>query len=134
MAERRSRKPRHGLLAPGLRQAGISIYGQESNYTTWRLAKMIFATCGIDGQIAYGDSFHDDSHPDLKADFILANPPFNVKDWGGERLADDQRRRYGTPPKGNANFAWVQHRVHHLAPGGVTAIATNLKRLGFGGA
>ncbi len=97
----------------------ISIYGQESNYTTWRLAKMNLAIRGIGGQIAHGDTFHDDRHPDLKADFILANPPFNVSDWGGERLAEDKRWRYGVPPKGNANFAWVQHMVHHLAPRGV---------------
>ena len=97
----------------------ISIYGQESNYTTWRLAKMNLAIRGIEGQIAHGDTFHNDRHPDLKADFILANPPFNVSDWGGERLTDDKRWQYGTPPKGNANFAWVQHMVHHLAPGGV---------------
>jgi type I restriction enzyme M protein len=97
----------------------ISIYGQESNYTTWRLAKMNLAIRGIDGQIAHGDTFHTDRHPDLKADFILANPPFNISDWGGERLADDKRWQYGTPPKGNANFAWVQHIVHHLAPAGV---------------
>ncbi len=97
----------------------ISVYGQESNYTTWRLAKMNLAIRGIGGQIAHGDSFHNDRHPDLKADFILANPPFNVKDWGGERLTDDKRWRYGVPPKGNANFAWVQHMVHHLAPRGV---------------
>ena len=99
-------------------RADISIYGQESNYTTWRLAKMNLAIRGIEGQIAHGDTFHNDRHPDLKADFILANPPFNVSDWGGERLADDQRWRYGAPPKGNANFAWVQHMVHHLAPAG----------------
>ena len=103
---------------PTLRQAGISIYGQESNYTTWRLAKMNLAIRGIEGRIAHGDSFHNDRHPDLKADFILANPPFNVSDWGGERLADDKRWQYGAPPKGNANFAWVQHMVHHLAPTG----------------
>ena len=96
----------------------ISIYGQESNYTTWRLAKMNLAIRGIEGQIAHGDSFHNDRHPDLRADFILANPPFNISDWGGERLADDQRWQYGTPPQGNANFAWVQHIVHHLAPAG----------------
>ena len=100
-------------------RADISIYGQESNYTTWRLAKMNLAIRGIEGRIAHGDSFHDDRHPDLKADFILANPPFNVSDWGGERLAEDRRWRYGPPPKGNANFAWVQHIVHHLAPAGV---------------
>ena len=103
----------------GKARGDISIYGQESNYTTWRLAKMNLAIRGIEGQIAHGDSFHNDRHPDLKADFILANPPFNVSDWGGERLAEDKRWRYGVPPKGNANFAWVQHMVHHLAPGGV---------------
>ncbi len=97
----------------------ISIYGQESNYTTWRLARMNLAIRGIGGQIFHGDSFRDDRHPDLKADFILANPPFNVSDWGGEGLAEDKRWRYGVPPKGNANFAWVQHMVHHLAPKGV---------------
>ena len=103
----------------GGREGGdISIYGQESNYTTWRLAKMNLAIRGIEGQIAHGDSFHNDRHPDLKADFILANPPFNISDWGGERLTDDRRWQYGTPPKGNANFAWVQHIVHHLAPAG----------------
>ena len=102
----------------GTARGDISIYGQESNYTTWRLAKMNLAIRGIEGQIAHGDSFHNDRHPDLKADFILANPPFNISDWGGERLADDQRWQYGTPPKGNANFAWVQHIVHHLAPTG----------------
>ena len=96
----------------------ISIYGQESNYTTWRLAKMNLAIRGIEGQIAHGDSFHNDRYPDLRADFILANPPFNISDWGGERLAGDQRWQYGTPPKGNANFGWVQHIVHHLAPTG----------------
>jgi type I restriction enzyme M protein len=96
----------------------ISIYGQELNYTTWRLAKMNLAIRGIDGQIEQGDTFHNDRFPDLKADFILANPPFNVSDWGGERLRDDKRWKYGVPPVGNANFAWVQHIVHHLAPAG----------------
>ena len=99
----------------------ILIYGQESNYTTWRLAKMNLAIRGIDAQmIAHGDSFHNDRHPDLRTDYILANPPFNVSDWGGERLRDDVRWKYGTPPKGNANFAWVQHMVHHLKPRGAT--------------
>ena len=102
----------------GRAKADISIYGQESNYTTWRLAKMNLAIRGIEGQIAHGDSFHNDRHPDLKADFILANPPFNVSDWGGERLREDKRWRYGAPPAGNANFAWVQHMAHHLAPNG----------------
>ena len=102
----------------GKAHGDISVYGQESNYTTWRLAKMNLAIRGIEGQIAHGDSFRNDRHPDLKANFILANPPFNVSDWGGEGLTDDKRWKYGVPPKGNANFAWVQHIVHHLAPGG----------------
>src|ERR1700730_7308925 len=102
----------------GKTRTDISIYGQESNYTTWRLAKMNLAIRGIEGQIAHGDTFHNDRHPDLKADFILANPPFNVSDWGGERLREDKRWQYGVPPAGNANFAWVQHIVHHLAPTG----------------
>ena len=97
----------------------ISIYGQESNYTTWRLAKMNLAIRGIDAQIAHGDSFHNNRHPDLKADYVLANPPFNDSDWRGELLKDDPRWVYGVPPAGNANFAWVQHFLHHLAPGGI---------------
>jgi len=104
----------------GKAKADISIFGQESNYTTWRLARMNLAIRGIDsGQIAQGDTFHNDRHPDLKVDFILANPPFNVSDWGGERLREDKRWQFGVPPAGNANFAWVQHIVHHLAPSGV---------------
>jgi type I restriction enzyme M protein len=99
----------------GKAKADISIYGQESNYTTWRLAKMNLAIRGIDGQIAHGDTFHSDRHPDLKADFILANPPFNISDWGGERLAGDKRWQYGAPPAGNANFAG-QHIAHHWRP------------------
>lgn len=106
------------IAAHGGRISDISIYGQESNYTTWRLAKMNLAIRGIEGQIVHGDTFHNDRHPDLKADFILANPPFNVSDWGGERLKDDKRWKYGIPPKGNANFAWVQHIFHHLTPTG----------------
>ena len=100
-------------------KADISIYGQESNHTTWRLAKMNLALRGIEGQIENGDSFHNDRHPDLKADYILANPPFNVSDWGGERLRDDKRWAYGVPPAGNANYAWVQHFLHHLTPSGI---------------
>jgi type I restriction enzyme M protein len=103
----------------GRARADISIYGQELNYTTWRLAKMNLAIRGIEGQIAHGDTFHNDRFPDLKADFILANPPFNVSDWGGELLREDKRWKYGVPPVGNANFAWVQHIIHHLAPTGV---------------
>ncbi|MGA2264469.1 MAG: N-6 DNA methylase, partial [Acidobacteriota bacterium] len=97
----------------------ISIYGQESNYTTWRLAKMNLAIRGIDAQIAHGDTFHNDKHPDLKADYVLANPPFNDSDWRGELLKDDKRWAYGVPPTGNANYAWVQHFIHHLAPTGL---------------
>ena len=102
----------------GAAAAPISIYGQESNYTTWRLARMNLAIRGIEGQIAHGDTFRNDRHPDLRADYILANPPFNVSDWGRAQLADDRRWRFGVPPAGNANFAWVQHIVHHLAPTG----------------
>jgi type I restriction enzyme M protein len=107
------------IAAHGGRIGDISIYGQESNYTTWRLAKMNLAIRGIEGQIAHGDTFHNDRHPDLKADFILANPPFNVSDWGGDRLREDKRWKYGAPPVGNANFAWVQHMIHHLGPTGL---------------
>ena len=97
----------------------ISIYGQESNYTTWRLAKMNLAIRGIDAQIGHGDTFHNDKHPDLKADYVLANPPFNDSDWRGDLLKDDKRWVYGVPPTGNANYAWVQHFIHHLAPTGL---------------
>jgi type I restriction enzyme M protein len=110
---------RNGNGNGGKAKADISIFGQESNYTTWRLAKMNLAIRGIDGNIAHGDTFHVDRHPDLKADYILANPPFNISDWGGDRLKEDKRWAYGAPPAGNANFAWVQHIVHHLAPTGV---------------
>ena len=102
----------------GKARGDISIYGQESNYTTWRMARMNLAIRGIEGRIEQGDSFHNDRHPDLRADYILANPPFNVSDWGGERLRDDKRWAHGVPPAGNANFAWVQHFLYHLAPGG----------------
>ncbi len=103
----------------GKARGNISVWGQESNHTTWRLAKMNLAIRGIDGQVAHGDTFLNDQHPDLKADFILANPPFNVSDWGGEHLVEDKRWVHGIPPKGNANYAWVQHILHHLAPGGI---------------
>jgi type I restriction enzyme M protein len=102
------------------RIGSIAIYGQESNQTTWRLCKMNLAIRGIDANIQWGNSFHNDSFKDLKADFILANPPFNDSDWGGERLREDIRwKEFGTPPTGNANFAWVQHFIHHLSPKGV---------------
>jgi len=101
------------------RTRDVSIYGQESNYTTWRLAEMNLAIRGIEAHIEHGDAFHNDRHPDLKADFVLANPPFNDSDWRGELLKDDKRWVYGVPPAGNANFAWVQHFVYHLAPTGI---------------
>lgn len=102
----------------------IAIYGQESNYTTWRLCKMNLAVRGIDADIKWNSegSFHKDELRDLKADFVLANPPFNISDWGGDRLREDVRWKYGIPPAGNANFAWVQHIVHHLAPAGVAGV------------
>ncbi len=94
----------------------ISIFGQESNPTTWRLCKMNLAIRGIDSNIGpyAADSFHNDLHPDLKADFILANPPFNMSDWGAQLLGEDKRWRYGVPSSGNANYAWLQHMIHHL--------------------
>lgn len=105
----------------GGRIGDISIYGQESNPTTWRLAKMNLAIRGIDTNLGpeHADSFHRDLHPDLKADYILANPPFNSSDWGGERVREDKRWKFGIPPVGNANFAWVQHFIHHLNPTGL---------------
>jgi len=102
------------------RVGDISIYGQESNQTTWRLCKMNLAIRGIDANIQWGDSFHNDQHKDLKADFILANPPFNDSDWRGDQLRDDVRWKFGTPPVGNANFAWVQNFIHHLSPSGIS--------------
>ena len=107
--------------AHGGRIGDISIYGQESNPTTWRLAKMNLAIRGIDANLGgeWGDTFHRDVHKDLKADYVLANPPFNDSDWGGQRLRDDVRWKYGAPPVGNANFGWVQHFIHHLAPAGL---------------
>lgn len=107
--------------AHGGRRTDLSIYGQESNQTTWRLCKMNLAIRGIESNIAWNSegSFQNDAHKDLKADFILANPPFNDSDWGGERLVKDVRWKYGAPPPANANFAWVQHFVSHLAPNGI---------------
>lgn len=108
----------------GGRIGDIAVYGQESNYTTWRLCKMNLAVRGIDSDIKWNSegSFHKDELRDLKADFILANPPFNISDWGGDRLREDVRWKYGVPPAGNANFAWIQHIVHHLAPAGTAGV------------
>ncbi len=98
----------------------VSVYGQEYNNTTWRLARMNLAIRGIEANLGdqHADSFRHDLHPDLRADFVLANPPFNVSQWHGELLREDVRWKYGVPPVGNANFAWVQHFIHHLAPSG----------------
>ena len=108
----------------GGRIGDIAIYGQESNYTTWRLAKMNLAVRGIDSDIRWNNegSFHKDELRDLKADYILANPPFNVSDWGGDRLREDVRWAFGVPPVGNANYAWLQHIYHHLAPKGTAGV------------
>lgn len=108
----------------GGRIGDMAVYGQESNYVTWRLAKMNLAVRGIDSDIRWNNegSFHKDELRDLKADFILANPPFNISDWGGERLRDDVRWKYGPPPVGNANFAWLQHIIHHLGPNGAAGV------------
>jgi type I restriction enzyme M protein len=105
----------------GGRVGDIAVYGQESNYTTWKLARMNLAIRGIDANLGprNADSFRADLHPDLKADFILANPPFNMSDWGGENLRQDVRWKYGMPPVNNANYAWIQHFIHHLSPVGV---------------
>ena len=99
----------------------ISIYGQESNQTTWRLCKMNLAIRGIDSsQVKWNNegSFLNDAHKDLKADFVIANPPFNDSDWSGDLLRNDARWQYGTPPSGNANYAWIQHFLFHLSPSG----------------
>lgn len=96
----------------------VSIFGQERNPTTWKLAKMNLAIRRIDGNLGShnADTFHEDLHKTLKADYILANPPFNVSDWGGDRLQGDIRWKYGVPPTGNANYAWLQHMLYHLNP------------------
>ena len=106
----------------GGRIGDIAIYGQESNPTTLRLAKMNLAIRGIDAKIELGDTFLHDRHKDLKADYIMANPPFNISDWSGEQLREDIRWKYGTPPVGNANYAWLQHFVHKLSPNGTAGI------------
>ncbi len=108
------------LVEHGGRHGDLRVFGQESNPTTWRLARMNLALRGIDGDLGHehADSFHRDLHPDLRADYVLANPPFNTKDWGAARLQHDPRWRFGVPPAQNANFAWVQHIIHHMAPRG----------------
>ena len=112
------------IEAHGGKVDDISIYGQEANPTTWRLVAMNLAIRGFAADLGRepADTFHRDQHPDLKADYILANPPFNISDWGGERLTDDKRWVYGTPPAGNANYAWLQHILHHLSPHGQAGV------------
>lgn len=102
----------------------LSVYGQESNPTTWRLAAMNMAIRGIDFNFGKepANSFTSDQHPDLRADYVMANPPFNISEWWEKSLENDARWKYGTPPQGNANFAWVQHMLHHLAPNGSMAL------------
>lgn len=108
------------VKAHGGKRTDISVYGQEFTDTTWKLAKMNLALRGIEADMGprSADSFTDDLHPDLRADFVIANPPFNVSDWWDAKLTDDPRWKYGTPPQGNANFAWVQHFLYHLSPNG----------------
>lgn len=98
----------------------LSVYGQEANADTWKMAKINMAIRGIEPDFGphHADTFRNDLHPTLKADFIMANPPFNLKKWGADELADDVRWKYGTPPDGNANYAWIQHMIHHLSPNG----------------
>lgn len=106
------------------RLGDLAIYGQELNSTTWKLCKMNLAIRGLEGNIgpSHADTFHNDLHKNLKADYILANPPFNVSDWGGEQLTEDVRWAYGIPPAGNANYAWLQHMIYHLSPNGVAGV------------
>ena len=106
------------------RVENLSIYGQEMNSTTWKLCKMNLAIRGLDANLGphHDDTFHHDLHKTLKADFILANPPFNISDWGGNQLTDDVRWKFGIPPAGNANYAWLQHMIYHLAPNGSAGI------------
>lgn len=106
------------LQAHSGKRGNIAVYGQESNSDTWKMAKMNMAIRGIDANFGpyHSDTFYNDLHPTLKADFIMANPPFNLSNWGGDKLKDDKRWKYGIPPTGNANFAWIQHMIHHLNP------------------
>lgn len=114
----------HGGKVANGKTGQISVYGQESNPTTWRLAAMNMAIRGIDFNFggAPGDTLLNDLHPDLRADYVMANPPFNMKEWWNEKLASDPRWMAGTPPQGNANFAWLQHMLYHLAPVGSMAL------------
>lgn len=119
------------VAAHGGSRTDVSIYGQESTATTWRLGRMNLAIRGIEANLGdhADDSFHRDLHPDLRADYILANPPFNLDDWYSDALRDDSRWKFGRPPAGNGNFAWVQHFIHHLAPSGAAGFVLSIGSL-----
>jgi type I restriction enzyme M protein len=104
--------------AHGGRPEALSIYGQENNQATWRIGRMNLAIHGLSGNLQLGNTLLDDKFKDLRADFLMANPPFNMKAWGANRVAGDVRWNYGEPPENNANYAWIQHFIHHLAPDG----------------
>ena len=113
----------------------LSVYGQEANANTWKLAQMNLAIHGLEGDLGQGseDTFFNDQHSTMRADYILANPPFNMSDWGGDKLADDVRWQYSTPPEGNANYAWMQHMIYHLAPQGKMGLVLANGSLSAGG-
>ena len=113
----------------------LSIYGQEANANTWKLAQMNLAIHGLEGDLGQGaaDTFYNNQHQSMRADYILANPPFNMSDWGGDQLAEDTRWQYGTPPEGNANYAWMQHMIYHLAPQGKLGLVLANGSLSVGG-
>ncbi|MGO1477195.1 N-6 DNA methylase, partial [Alkalibacterium gilvum] len=113
----------------------LSVYGQEANANTWKLAQMNLAIHGIEGDLGQGaaDTFYNNQHQSMRADYILANPPFNMSDWGGDKLAEDVRWQYGTPPEGNANYAWMQHMIYHLAPNGKMGLILANGSLSSGG-
>lgn len=113
----------------------LSIYGQEANANTWKLAQMNLAIHGLEGNLGHGaaDTFFNDQHKSLRADFILANPPFNLKDWGGDKLDEDVRWKYGTPPEGNGNYAWMQHMIYHLSSKGKMGLVLANGSLSAGG-
>jgi len=107
------------IEAHGGRRDNVSVFGQESNHTTWRLCQMNLAIRGIEAHIEEGDTFTNNKLKDEQFDYVLANPPFNISDWSGDRLRDDARWKYGVPPVGNANYAWIQHFIYHLKPTGI---------------
>jgi len=123
------------IEAHGGRRRDVSVFGQESIEATWRICKMNLAIRGIEGKIELGDSLLDDKHPDLRADYVMANPPFNMKDWGAERLSKhDPRLKFGMPPARNANYMWIQHFIYHLAPNGMAGFVLANGSLSVGGA